>query len=65
MTLVHCQVFGLKRELELQRKKRLEVEAEKVAQLSSKLENVRDMVSLGVDLHITRAYSSFCFLWSD
>ncbi|CAB81002.1 putative protein [Arabidopsis thaliana] len=38
------QVFGLKREVETQRKRRLEVEAEladkKVAQLSSKLENI-------------------------
>ncbi|KAL1210578.1 hypothetical protein V5N11_006897 [Cardamine amara subsp. amara] len=38
------QVFGLKQEVEIQRKRRLEVEAEiadkKVAQLSSKLENI-------------------------
>lgn len=61
MKLVHWQVFGLKREVEIQRKRRLEVEAEiadkKVAQLSSKLENVRDMVSLGFDVHTySRAY---------
>lgn len=47
-------MFRLKREVELQRKRRLEVETraaiadEKVAELSSKLKNVRDMVSLGL-----------------
>lgn len=53
ITLVHWQVFGLKREVEIQRTRRLEMEAEiaerKVAELSSNHENVRDMVSLGFE----------------
>jgi len=56
--------------VETQRKRRLEVEAEladkKVAQLSSKLENVRDMVLLGFDVHIVEfTVTFFFFLCSD
>ncbi|EOA17845.1 hypothetical protein CARUB_v10006249mg [Capsella rubella] len=51
------QVFALKREVELQRKRRLEVEAEKFAQPSSKLENAYLMTlwhqHLSSALHIT------------
>ncbi|CAH2077513.1 unnamed protein product [Thlaspi arvense] len=61
------QVLGLKREVELQRKRRLEVEAraqiadEKVAELSSKLENVQIngkwfSSKLGLNLNKTQAY---------
>ncbi|XP_019089314.1 PREDICTED: uncharacterized protein LOC104730314 [Camelina sativa] len=53
------QVFRLKREVELQRKRRIEVEAEKVAQPSSKLENMDGkwfLSKLGLYPNETQAY---------
>ncbi|XP_010438220.1 PREDICTED: golgin subfamily A member 4-like [Camelina sativa] len=53
------QVYALKREVEMQRKRRLEVEAEKVSQPRSKLENMDGkwfLSRLGLNPNITQAY---------
>jgi hypothetical protein len=61
------QVFGLKREVETQRKRRLEVEAEladkKVAQLSSKLENIDGWFLSKLGLNPTESQAYLMTLW--
>ncbi|ESQ43625.1 hypothetical protein EUTSA_v10015505mg, partial [Eutrema salsugineum] len=63
------QIFELRRELEMQHKRRLDAEIqaeiaeEKIPELSSKIENVRDLVSLGFGLHIQKLTAYLMTQW--
>lgn len=67
--VLHWQILELREEVEMQRKRSLEVETraeiaeKKVAELGSKLENVRNMVSLGSDVcTYSKAFFTFFLL---